>query len=144
VEAPPGPRPEATPPRKETPPVAASEPGIRGQSADALSLGRDLLNRGEYGQASDAFRDYLYYRASSKYTIAVGLFCDSFNVTKAKQEAGAENLIVLMVPYRGRACYRVYWGLYDTLQAAELAMPTLPAALRSAGQAPVPVSRLLQ
>ena len=144
VETPAPRRPQTPPAPMETPPLTASEPSVWRQPADALELGHALLRRRDYARAADAFRDYLQYRASSRYTIAVGLFCDPSKAVEGAQDAGgAPHLILLIVPYRGRACYRVYWGLYDTLSAAEQAMSSIPAALRVAGQAPLPVSRLL-
>jgi hypothetical protein len=38
----------------------------------------------------------------------------------------------------------MYWGLYDTRSAAEQAMGTVPAALRTGGQAALPVSQIMR
>jgi hypothetical protein len=112
---------------------------------DTLGLGRDLLRSGDYARASNAFRDYLQRRATSKYTISVGLFCDLSNAVQAAQAAAPPgNLMVLAVQHDGQPCYRAYWGLYDTGLAAEQGMSSLPATLRAFGQAPISVSQLFR
>jgi hypothetical protein len=137
------PAPSPTPP--PTARVTASDPVVLPQPVDALELGHALLRGGDYARAADAFRDYLQHRATSRYTIAIGLFCDPSTAVAAAQDAGgAQSLILLVAPYHGHDCYRAYWGLYDTFFAAEQARSAVPAALRTPGQAPLPVPRLLR
>jgi hypothetical protein len=144
VEPPPPPPQPAVAPER-TPPVVASEQSQRLRPADALGRARGLLNSGDYVRASEAYRDHLRIQASFKYTIAVGLFCDATNVAQLVRDAGgAEELIVLSMPRRGQGCYGMYWGLYDTRSAAEQAMGTVPAALRTGGQAALPVSQIMR
>lgn len=144
LEPPPAPpRPAAAP--EGTPPVVASEQSQRLPPADPLGRARGLLNSGDYIRASEAYRDHLRARAPFKYTIAVGLFCDATNVAQLIRDAGgAEELIVLSVPRRGPGCYGMYWGLYDTRSAAEQAIGTIPAALRTGGQTALPVSQIMR
>lgn len=100
---------------------------------------------GDYAVAADYFREHLRRFASSKYTIAVGLFCDIDNVAQMVRSAtGSEQLFLIRMRLRGRECYGVYWGLYDSQYDAQQDIGSLPAALRAAGQAPMSVERILR
>jgi len=120
------------------PPAATLESG-------ALSRGRDLLRRGSYPQASDAFREHLRLNAADRFTIAVGLYCDPTNVAQLVHASGSdEQLFLLRARRRGAACYGIYWGVFGSSQEAQQNLASLPPALRAAGPAPVPVLRLLR
>ena len=38
--------------------------------------------------------------------------------------------------FKGRACYRMCWGIYDTRQGAEAALAGLPLYFRQGGATP--------
>jgi hypothetical protein len=144
VEPPPA-RPQPVPAPESAAPVTAPQPMPRVQPGDPLGRARGLLNSGDYAGASDAFRSHLRTRASFKYTIAVGLFCDATNLAQAVGNAGgAAELMVLSLPRRGPGCYGMYWGLYDSRAAADQALGTVPATLRAAGPATLAVSQILR
>ncbi len=70
------------------------------------------------------------------YTVQFELVCETASITKALRAGGAEVWFAPM-SYHGRSCYRVFWGRYDTRDAASTAAKTIPKAL--AGSAPVVV-----
>jgi septal ring-binding cell division protein DamX len=51
---------------------------------------------------------------------------------------------VLPATVDGRSCYRVTWGLYDSREAAENDVPSIPNGVRAGDVAPVAVSRFLR
>jgi hypothetical protein len=57
----------------------------------------------------------------------------------------AQELLVLPVDLKGRACYRLCWGVYDSRPAAEGALSGLPSYFRQGGTAPrlSPLAELL-
>jgi hypothetical protein len=70
------------------------------------------------------------------YTVQFELVCETASVTKALRDGGA-NVWFVTTTYRGRPCYRVFWGRYDDLAAATAAAKTIPSSL--AGSKPVVV-----
>jgi hypothetical protein len=104
-----------------------------------------MMRVGDYAVAADYFREHLRRSATGKYTIAMGLFCDVENVAKTVRNAtGSGQLFLIRLRLRGRECYGVYWGLYDSQFDAQQEIGSIPAALRAAGQAPIPVERILR
>jgi hypothetical protein len=71
--------------------------------------------------------------------------CDPENVQKAVSAVPSEQLFLLPVNVKGRACYRLCWGVYDSRAAAEAALPGLPSYFRQGGAAPrlSPLAELL-
>ncbi len=77
-------------------------------------------------------------RASARFTIQVELVCQQASLAKAR-DAGGAKIWFVPISYRGQSCYRVFWGRYETREAAEGAIAEVPAELRS-GSKPVVVS----
>jgi hypothetical protein len=79
-------------------------------------------------------RDFAAQKGGT-YTVQFELVCETTSITRAIAEAGDK---VWFVPtsYRGRPCYRVFWGRYDTSAEASAASKQLPAGL---GATPVVV-----
>jgi len=81
----------------------------------------------------------------NKFTVAVGLYCDEDNVGRVVQNArGSEQIYVLPTTVQGRQCFRVVWGTYDTRQAAEQGMGSVPNGIRAGDAAAVPVANVLR
>jgi hypothetical protein len=121
-------------------PSGAPTPGGAGGTA-----GRGLLRSGDLSAAARAFQQELQDGSSTRFTIALGLYCNEENV--ARMIAGAAespNLFVLPASVQGRACYRVVWGLFDTREAAERSKGSLPMSLQSGDAAAVALSRFLR
>lgn len=103
------------------------------------------MQRGSYVEAADTFLDYVRFNAPQSYTVSLGTFCEAGNVTRQVMAAGdAGELFLLPVEMGGRRCYRVLWGLFNSLEEGRRAMSSIPTRLRSPGQLPVPLSRLIR
>ncbi len=65
------------------------------------------------------------------YALQFELVCQTESVARAL----AEGPKVWFVPieYRGQSCFRVFWGRYETRDAAERAREEIPASLRGSG-----------
>jgi septal ring-binding cell division protein DamX len=85
--------------------------------------GSDLARAKYDGMA----RDFASQKDGS-YTLQFELVCETASVTKAISAGGGK---VWFVPtsYRGRPCYRVFWGRFETSAEASAASKQFPAAL---------------
>lgn len=149
VEEPPPPEPEPEPakPPEVAPPArpVPREPGPAEPAPLPWGRGQEMMRGGDYPAAADYFREHLRRFALDKYTIAVGLFCDVDNVAQiVRGTTGLGELFLIRLRLRGRECYGVYWGLYDSQLDAQQEIGSLPASLRAGGQAPMPVERILR
>jgi Domain of unknown function (DUF4388) len=79
-------------------------------------------------------RDFAAQKGGN-YTVQFELVCETASITRALSEAGGKAWFVPM-SYRGRPCYRVFWGRFDTSAEASGASKQLPAGL---GAVPVVV-----
>ncbi len=70
------------------------------------------------------------------YTVQFELVCETASITKA-MEGGRSAVWWLPISYRGRPCYRVFWGRFATRQEAAKAAAEIPPALH--GSTPVVV-----
>jgi opacity protein-like surface antigen len=130
---PPAPAPEPTPPPPPPPPSASER-------------GRALARSGDYEGAASFYLDHIRSEGGSRFTIAIGLFCDRRNVEAHVINSGyAPELFLLSAPRRGQSCFGVYWGLYDSREEAQRAIDSLPRAIRSpSGHVVLPASRLIR
>jgi len=106
---------------------------------------RENLRNGDYAAAAAQFLDEIRANGKGKYSLAVGLNCDIGNVaTAVKAAEGKADLFILPARVENRSCYRVCWGLYDSLEAAEEAMGTLPPSFQKQRPIPLSTARLLR
>lgn len=79
-------------------------------------------------------RDFAAQKGGT-YTVQFELVCETASITRALAEAGDK---VWFVPtsYRGRPCYRVFWGRFATSAEASAGAKQLPAGI---GATPVVV-----
>ncbi len=155
---PPPPLVSSPPPRREpepAPKAADAEPARRPQvpaarsaarqSLELLAQAHDLLKARDYPLAASAFREHLRFHGAGKFTIAVGLYCDTSHLDGLVQESGTvEQLFLLSVRRRGQICYGVYWGLFESGLDARVALDSVPPTLRTASPMPIAVRRLLR
>ena len=66
------------------------------------------------------------------YTVQFELVCEIASVTKALRDGG-DKIWFAPITYKGRDCYRVFWGRYDTKAAAEGAAKSVPKSLGGSG-----------
>jgi septal ring-binding cell division protein DamX len=71
--------------------------------------------------------------------------CSEETIQKAVQQVDSAELFILPVSLKGRACYRVCWGVYPDSERAASALHSVPAYFREGGATPkvVPASELL-
>jgi len=117
-------------------------PTNSGTRLQRTSQGATITNTPQPGASSDALRNRYDSMArdfaaqtGGTYTIQFELVCETASIARAIAEAGSK---VWFVPtsYRGRPCYRVFWGRYDSSAEASTAAKQLPAGL---GATPVVV-----
>ncbi len=70
-------------------------------------------------------------RKGGTYTIQFELVCETASITRALREGGDKAWFV-PISYRGRPCYRVFWGRFDTSGEAITASRTMPSGLSKA------------
>lgn len=75
---------------------------------------------------------------SGKFTVQFEIVCDPSNITKALREGGT-NVWFVPISLKGRSCYRVFWGRYETHDAAQRGLASIPATLLEAKPAVVSV-----
>jgi opacity protein-like surface antigen len=125
-------------------PAPAPAPFEDPLAADPLIRGQELLRAGSYPEAADAHREYLEVYGRGSYTIPVAVYCDLGNLAAHLGRAeGYEELFLIRRPVGGRTCWGIYWRLFGSRAGARSAMDRLPASLRSSGQVPIAVGRLL-
>ncbi len=138
----PAPRPKATPaPRPTATAVPRATPAPAHPAGDA----RALLAQGNLPDAARAFAAALGRGERGRFSLQVLVACAPENVQKAVTAVPAPELIILPVNVKGRACYRLCWGVYDSRPAAEAALSGLPPYFRQGGASPrlSPLSELL-
>jgi hypothetical protein len=143
----------ATPPPAvlPTPATARATPGTAPTPAPAASAGstladaRSLLRRGQHKEAARVFASNLRQSAPGGFSIQLLVACSDETVGKALAAVPDPDLYILPVNYKGRPCYRVCWGLYDSEQRAVSATRAVPEYFRTSGTAPrvVPTAGLL-
>jgi hypothetical protein len=137
------------------PPPVASRPTTttRPPSADSgVTLGRTstgsavMTNSGSApassasrGRYDDMAREYAA-NATGNYTVQFAIICEASNIEKSVR-SGGDSVWFVPISYRGKPCYRVFWGRYDTREAAAAATSQLPASLRGASPVVVKVPR---
>ena len=136
-----------TPKKQTTTTQKPSRPGTdQTNSPSSMARSHELLQNGKIPEAANIHLQHLRStNADNKFTIAVGVYCDTGNATRAYRNSGnSKQLIVLPYSYRGRSCYRVFWGLFDSEESARSNAASLPTALRSPDSVPVSVSKLIR
>lgn len=137
----PMPTPTPVPPPRPTPAPAAAAPAPAAVTGDA----RALLRQGDFPAAARSFATSLSAGASGRFTLQVAVACAAENVQKAVAAVPAEEFFVLPVNVKGRDCYRLAWGVFDSRAGAEAARSGLPGYFRQAGAVPrvAPLAELL-
>jgi septal ring-binding cell division protein DamX len=77
---------------------------------------------------------------SGNFTIQFAIVCEPSNVAKALNNGG-KSVWFVPITIKGRSCYRMFWGRYDTREAGERNLANLPASLRESRPAVVTIPR---
>ena len=81
-------------------------------------------------------RDFLA-KPEGNFTVQIELVCETASVTRALASGGAKVWFV-PITFHGRSCYRIFWGHFNTHEAAASASHSLPAGLK--GSTPVVIT----
>jgi septal ring-binding cell division protein DamX len=120
----PTPRPTASPPPK--PPVPADP--------------HALLAQGRYPDAARGFLSQVRAARPGSATVQLLVACSADTVQKAIENVKAPELLLLPVDLKGRECFRLCWGLFDSEARAAAALKNVPRYFREGGAAPRVVS----
>jgi hypothetical protein len=139
--APPATAPPATAPPATAPPPTAPKPTTAPKHSaprggGGLADARRLLQDRNFAGAAKSFASGIRATADARYSIQLLVACSDETVDKALTNANAPELLILPVSYKGRSCYRLCWGLYDSESRAEAAVATVPAYFREGGAKP--------
>ncbi len=133
--APPATAPPSTAPPATAPPVTARPVTSAPSPATAGADARRLLRRGDFPEAARGFTTEVK-RAGSRFSVQVLVACSGETVQKALDNVASPELFILPVNYRGKACYRLCWGLYESQDRATAALLSLPDYFRRGGASP--------
>jgi hypothetical protein len=148
------PSPAAVPASSATPtptPVAAAPKTTptpappRPTSAAPAGEARALMRQGALPDAARAFAASLAPGARTLFSLQVLVACAPENVQKAIAAVPRDELFIVPVAVKGKDCYRVCWGTYESRPAAEAALRALPDYFRQGGATPrlAPLAELL-
>jgi hypothetical protein len=115
--------------RTTAPPLLPSPRTTRSGPAN-LAEARTLLQSGNLDAAAQGFAATVKAAPASTASVQILVACSPETVQKAVQNAGSPDLFIVPVNYKGRDCYRLCWGLYESASRAASAMPSLPEYLR--------------
>ncbi len=125
----------ATPPPVTVPPATAPPATAPPATASAGGDARTLLRGGSFNQAAQGFASQVK-RAGNRFSVQVLVACSNETIQKALDSVPSEELFILPVNYRGKACYRLCWGLYESQDRATAALLSLPDYFRQGGASP--------
>lgn len=129
----PGPEPKKAEPVK--PPAApekeAEKPAVKEEPASGDPSAN--LRAGDYPAAASGFKK-AYSSKKGGYTIALMIACETETIQKSYAGSGQPaEFIIFPHSFKGRGCYRVIWGYYQTRGEAEAAYSKLPDIFKSSG-----------
>ena len=133
------PRPTTAAPTPATPPPAVRPtpaPAAARPASGSAEQARALLRRGALAESAHGFATSLATGAEARFSIQTLVACAPETVQKAVDNVSGAELFILPVDLKGRSCYRVCWGVYDTRDAAEAAARGLPSYFRQSGISP--------
>lgn len=139
---PPRAAPTAAPPATTTLPTPPKESsGPAGSLADA----RSAMDSGDFRRAARTFAAQLRNSDRGSYSVQLLVACSEDTVAKAARNVTAKELFILPAEYRGRACYRVCWGVFASEASARSAVAAIPEYFRKGGASPkaVPTASIL-
>jgi hypothetical protein len=129
----------AAPTASRAPATAPPSAGTAGPGGSDLASARTRLRGGQYREAANAFAAHLR-AARGALTIQLLVACSDDTVRKAADSVSQDELYIVPIDYKGRSCYRIGWGLYDSEARATSAIRSLPDYFRQPGVTPRVVS----
>jgi septal ring-binding cell division protein DamX len=93
------------------------------------------MRSGSFGAAAGAFASHLKTMGSS-FTIQLFVACSEDTVKKAADNVPQDELYIVPVILKGRSCYRIGWGVYDSEARAGASLKSLPSYFNQPGVTP--------
>jgi septal ring-binding cell division protein DamX len=115
--------------RTTTAPAPAPPRPARAAPAN-LAEARTLLKSGDLDAAAQGFAATVKAAPAHSASVQILVACSPETVQKAVQNAGSPELFIVPVNYKGRDCYRLCWGLYESSSRAASAVASLPEYFR--------------
>jgi len=145
VQEPPALTPEPVAPAPQTPEPPSAQTPSPGAASTPVPAGfraaRSRLDSGEYATAAQSWAGILGGEAARSFTIQVAIACQEESLKKAaRRTRDSDPLFVLPFSLGGRPCYRLCWGIYETLDSAQSSRSALPSFFLEEGGQPVVVS----
>src|SRR6185436_8617261 len=122
------------------PPADSGAAATRGSGGEfGFGFGQRLIDAGTLDRATEVFSRALAPLPRERYTLQMMIACEAETVRKARGGTRPdEGLFVLPMLVRGRGCYRVLWGVFESKEAA--ARAALPPYFVASGIAPAVVA----
>jgi Domain of unknown function (DUF4388) len=136
--APPSTAATAAPPT--TPPASAGQRPTTGVAGVSLAEARRALETGDFTRAARGFEAQVRNAGSGAYSVQLLVACSEETVAKAARNVTDKELFILPAEYKGRSCYRVCWGVYESESEARAAVASVPEYFRKGGASPKPVA----
>ena len=100
------------------------------------------LSKGDYQEAAKQFKS-IYSTKSGGFTIALMIACEKDSITKALSELKSpDKLIIFPHNFKGRDCFRVLYGYYNSKEEAQKEFSTLPPDLQASGAKVIPFEKM--
>ena len=98
-------------------------------SAAAGEQGRSSLASGGYRDAAGSYRAALAKTVG--YTLQLEIVCQDSSIKEGFAAAQGGDYFILPYTFRGRSCYRAFWGVFPSKAAAASAEKSVPAFFRN-------------
>jgi septal ring-binding cell division protein DamX len=118
-------------------PRTAASPSPR---PPAVTDPRALMAQGRYPDAARGFLSQFRSARAGSATVQLLVACSADTVQKAVENVKGTDLFILPVDLKGRECFRLCWGLFDSEPRAAAALRTVPKYFREGGASPRVVS----
>lgn len=145
VVSPSGPAPTATTMPAAKPAAAKAAPPASTSAPAGIAEARTLLRKSQFDDAARAFQSH-FKSSRASYSVQILVACSTETLQKAASAVPADDLYVLPVHYKGKDCYRLGWGLYESEAKANAGARSVPDYFRHGGARPkvVAVAELLR
>jgi hypothetical protein len=131
----------ATPAPATPAPTVAPTAAPRATAGGGLAAARGQLRQGQLDDAARGFAAHLRSAPAPTASIQLLVACAPETVQKAVAAVDAAELFILPVSFKGRDCYRMCWGLYESSANASSSVRSLPEYFVKGGATPRVMTR---
>lgn len=110
------------------------------RKADLFKIGRESAKAGDFRRAAAAFEDMARAEGTA-FTLQLVVVCEAGTLAKLVDTPGADkDLYFLAAKVNGRDCFRAFWSVFPSAEAARAAQKSIPAGLVDEGKPPLAVA----